>query len=134
MIRGAIRTILPRFNGVCRRAMAMSAEQKTDLEDRVKAEKVVVFMKGVPEEPRCGFSRAVVQILEMHGVDKFTAYDVLEDQELRENVKEFSDWPTIPQVYMGGEFVGGCDIMLQLHQTGELIDVLKDVGIKSLIK
>lgn len=55
-------------------------------------------MKGVPEEPRCGFSRAVVQILDMHGVDKFTAHDILADQDLRDNIKEFSDWPTIPQV------------------------------------
>ena len=59
-----------------------------------------VFMKGVPEEPRCGFSRAVVQILEMHGVDKFSSHNVLEDEVLRENVKEFSDWPTIPQVLL----------------------------------
>jgi len=75
----------------------------------------------------------VVQILGMHGVE-YAAHNVLEDQALRENIKEFSDWPTIPQVYINGEFIGGCDIVLQSHQSGELVDILKEAGIKSLLK
>ena len=81
----------------------------------------------------CGFSNAVVQILQMHGVEGYGSYNVLEDEELRQGVKEYSSWPTVPQVYLGGEFIGGCDIVLQLHQNGELIEELKKVGIRSLL-
>lgn len=102
-------------------------------DEAVNKEKVVVFMKGVPAQPMCGFSNAVVQILGMHGVEGYGSYNVLEDEELRQGVKEYSSWPTVPQVYIGGEFVGGCDIMIQMHQNGELIDELKKVGIKSLL-
>ena len=99
----------------------------------VNKDKVVVFMKGVPTQPMCGFSNAVVQILGMHGVEGYGSYNVLEDEELRQGVKEYSSWPTVPQVFIGGEFVGGCDIVIQMHQNGELIDELKKVGIKSLL-
>jgi len=88
-------------------------------------------MKGTPEQPLCGFSNAVCQILRMHGVPPFDSYNILEDEELRQGIKEFSNWPTIPQVYIGGEFVGGCDIMIDMHKNGELIEELKKVGIKS---
>lgn len=103
------------------------------LDEVVGKDKVVVFMKGVPAQPMCGFSNAVVQILGMHGVEGYGSYNVLEDEELRQEVKEYSNWPTVPQVYIGGEFIGGCDIVLQMHQNGELIDELKKVGIKSLL-
>ena len=99
----------------------------------VKKDKVVVFMKGIPKQPMCGFSNAVVQILKMHGVENYGSYNVLEDEELRQRVKEYSNWPTVPQVYVAGEFLGGCDIMLQLHQNGELIEELQKVGIRSLL-
>jgi monothiol glutaredoxin len=95
--------------------------------------KVVVFMKGTPEAPKCGFSNAVVQILKMHGVDKYDAYNVLEDDNLRQGVKDYTNWPTIPQVFIDGELVGGCDIMIELHQKGELINELKKAGIKSAL-
>ncbi|XP_050451663.1 glutaredoxin-related protein 5, mitochondrial isoform X2 [Cataglyphis hispanica] len=94
--------------------------------------KVVVFMKGIPEEPRCGFSNAVVQILRMHGVT-YEAHDVLKDEELRQGIKDFSNWPTIPQVYINGDFVGGCDILLEMHKNGELIEELKKAGITSTL-
>ncbi|XP_015437379.1 PREDICTED: glutaredoxin-related protein 5, mitochondrial isoform X2 [Dufourea novaeangliae] len=97
-----------------------------------KQNKVVVFMKGVPEEPRCGFSNAVVQILRMHNV-KYDAHDVLKDEELRQSIKDFSNWPTIPQVFINGEFVGGCDILLEMHHNGELVEELKKVGITSAL-
>nr|CAH7758800.1 unnamed protein product [Callosobruchus chinensis] len=89
-------------------------------------------MKGVPEQPQCGFSNAVVQILRMHGV-KYDAHNVLQDEDLRQGIKDFSNWPTIPQVFINGEFIGGCDIMLQMHQSGDLIEELEKAGIKSTL-
>ena len=89
-------------------------------------------MKGNPETPRCGFSNAVVQILRMHGVT-YDAHVVLRNEDLRQSIKTFSEWPTIPQVFINGEFVGGCDILLQMHQSGDLIEELKKVGIESVL-
>ncbi|XP_011647305.1 glutaredoxin-related protein 5, mitochondrial [Pogonomyrmex barbatus] len=103
-----------------------------EISNLVKKNKVVVFMKGVPEEPRCGFSNAVVQILRMHGVT-YDAHDVLKDEDLRQGIKDFSNWPTIPQVFINGDFVGGCDILLEMHKNGELIEELKKVGITSVL-
>ncbi|OCF44193.1 Grx4 family monothiol glutaredoxin [Kwoniella heveanensis CBS 569] len=92
---------------------------------------LVVFMKGSPEAPQCGFSRAVCQILDVQGVprEKIVSYNCLEDQELRSAIKEYSEWPTIPQVYIKGEFVGGCDIILGMHQSGELENLLIKEGL-----
>uniref|UniRef100_A0A8C5R6L2 Glutaredoxin-related protein 5, mitochondrial n=1 Tax=Leptobrachium leishanense TaxID=445787 RepID=A0A8C5R6L2_9ANUR len=103
------------------------------VDELVKKNKVVVFIKGTPAQPMCGFSNAVVQILSMHGVNGYAAYNVLEDQDLRQGVKKFSNWPTIPQVYINGEFVGGCDILLQMHQNGDLVEELKKLGIRSAL-
>ncbi len=89
---------------------------------------VVVFMKGVPDQPRCGFSSVVVQILDHLGVD-FVGVDVLQSEELRNGVKTFSDWPTIPQVYVKGEFVGGSDIVREMFQSGELKPFLQEQGV-----
>lgn len=117
----------------CRRNLASTASSNA-VHERIQAlvndDKVFVFMKGTPDEPMCGFSRAVMQVMKMHGV-KFGAQDVLADADIRQGVKEFSSWPTIPQVYIDGEFVGGCDIIVQLHQSGELIDTLRKAGIES---
>ncbi|KAL8797393.1 MAG: hypothetical protein Q9195_000548 [Heterodermia aff. obscurata] len=81
--------------------------------------------------PQCGFSRASIQILSLQGVDptKFSAFNVLEDDSLRQGIKEFSDWPTIPQLYLDKEFVGGCDILMSMHQNGELAKLLEDKGV-----
>ncbi|GAA5979213.1 hypothetical protein JCM5350_007101 [Sporobolomyces pararoseus] len=104
----------------------LSDEARKKIDDVVKKNDLVLFMKGTPDLPQCGFSRAVCQILEVQGVspEKIVAFNCLEDQELREGIKEYSSWPTIPQVYLQGEFVGGCDIMLQMHQSGELEKML----------
>lgn len=102
------------------------------IEKLVNNNTVVVFMKGNPEAPRCGFSNAVVQILRMHGV-VYDSHDVLEKDDVRQGVKDFTNWPTIPQVFIKGEFVGGCDILLQMHQNGELVEELKKVGIRSAL-
>jgi len=91
---------------------------------------VVVFMKGTPVFPQCGFSAAVVQVLSHMGV-KFKGIDVLQDPGLRQGVKDFSNWPTIPQLYVKGEFVGGCDIVREMFQTGELQEYLKEKGIEA---
>ena len=85
---------------------------------------VVLFMKGTPDAPQCGFSMQVSTILKNLGVD-FTGINVLENQYLREGIKEFSDWPTIPQLYVKGEFIGGCDIVKEMYQDGELQTVLE---------
>jgi monothiol glutaredoxin len=89
---------------------------------------VVLFMKGVPEQPRCGFSGLVVQILDHLGVD-FVGVDVLQDDSLRNGIKTFSDWPTIPQLYVKGEFVGGSDIVREMFQNGELKPFLSEQGV-----
>ncbi|XP_071380194.1 glutaredoxin-related protein 5, mitochondrial [Centroberyx affinis] len=115
------------------RHLCAAAGVLKDLGEMVKKDKVVVFMKGTPAQPMCGFSNAVVQILRMHGVDEYAAYNVLDDQDLRQGVKDFSNWPTIPQVYFNGEFVGGCDILLQMHQNGDLVEELKKLGIHSAL-
>jgi monothiol glutaredoxin len=88
---------------------------------------VTVFMKGVPDQPQCGFSAIVVQIMDHLGVD-FVGVDVLQSDELRQGIKAFSDWPTIPQLYVNGEFVGGCDIIRQMFEAGELKTFLVEQG------
>ena len=88
---------------------------------------VVLFMKGVPEQPQCGFSAQVVQILDHLGAD-FVGVNVLQSDALREGIKTYSDWPTIPQLYVKGEFVGGCDIIREMFQSGELAPILQDAG------
>lgn len=89
---------------------------------------VVLFMKGVPAAPQCGFSQAVVQVLNKLGVP-YGAVNVLEDAEIREGIKAYSSWPTIPQLYVKGEFVGGCDITREMYQSGELQKLLEASGI-----
>ncbi|HEX9701973.1 MAG TPA: Grx4 family monothiol glutaredoxin [Rhodospirillales bacterium] len=103
------------------------------VQDRIKKEvddnPVVLFMKGTPMAPQCGFSAAVAQALTMMRV-KFKGVDVLADQGLRDGIKEFSAWPTIPQLYVKGEFVGGCDIVREMYETGELQKLLKEKGVE----
>jgi monothiol glutaredoxin len=96
----------------------------------IESHPVVLYMKGTPVFPQCGFSAQVVQVLSLSGV-KFKAFNVLEDDELREGIKQFSDWPTIPQLYVKGEFVGGCDIVREMYQSGELADLLEQKGVET---
>ena len=95
----------------------------------VQENDIVVFMKGTKQQPQCGFSKAVANIMTIHNVD-YKDINVLENSETRENIKIMSDWPTIPQVYIKGEFMGGCDIMINMHQSGELEAALLEKGIK----
>ncbi|XP_045451765.1 uncharacterized monothiol glutaredoxin ycf64-like [Melitaea cinxia] len=128
------RSFYPIYNNTFKlsRRLLADATINEKIEKIVKENKVVVFMKGVPDAPRCGFSNAVVQIMRMHAVP-YESHDVLADEKLRQGIKDYSNWPTIPQVFINGEFVGGCDIMLQMHQSGELVEELKKVGIKSAL-
>ena len=98
------------------------------IEADLKANPVVLFMKGTPVFPQCGFSARVVQILSHLGVP-FKGVNVLEDAEIREGIKAYTNWPTIPQLYVGGEFVGGCDIIMEMFQAGELQGLLKEKGV-----
>jgi monothiol glutaredoxin len=97
----------------------MTPELKERIDNLVKQHKILVFMKGNKLMPQCGFSNNVVQILNTLGVP-FDTIDILEDSELRQGIKEYSNWPTIPQVYIDGEFVGGSDVLIELYQKGEL--------------
>ncbi|KAK4575270.1 monothiol glutaredoxin grx5 [Recurvomyces mirabilis] len=109
----------------------LSTETRKAIDSAVATAPVVLFMKGTPETPQCGFSRASIQILGLQGVNpqKFTAFNVLEDEELRGGIKEYSDWPTIPQLYVNKEFVGGTDIMMSMHQDGTLAKLLEEKGV-----
>ena len=100
---------------------------KDEIEQLVKTNTVVLFMKGTPQFPQCGFSQRAVAILRSSGVDDFAYRDVLEDDELRQNIKEFSNWPTIPQLYIRGEFIGGSDIMMEMYQADELKTLLFEI-------
>ena len=103
-----------------------------DILDRIQSEinsqDVVLFMKGTPVMPQCGFSAAVVGVLSHIGV-QFRGVNVLEDEQIREGIKVYSDWPTIPQLYVKGEFMGGCDIVREMYETGELLEMLNTHGI-----
>tara|TARA_R110002110_G_scaffold91964_15_gene239300 strand:- start:502 stop:837 length:336 start_codon:yes stop_codon:yes gene_type:complete len=100
-----------------------------DIQKAVDENEVLLFMKGNPMFPQCGFSATVVQILSHLGV-KFKGINVLEDMEVREGIKQFSNWPTIPQLYVKGEFVGGCDIIREMFDSGELEQLLADKGVQ----
>jgi monothiol glutaredoxin len=101
---------------------------KAWIESEVKANDVVLFMKGTPTFPQCGFSSQVVQILDYLGLD-YKGINVLENAEIRQGIKDYSSWPTIPQLYVKGEFVGGCDIVREMFQAGELAPLLTEKGI-----
>ncbi|EWY41999.1 glutaredoxin [Skermanella stibiiresistens SB22] len=108
---------------------AVSERIKNDVESN----DVVLFMKGTPVFPQCGFSSAVVQVLTHLGV-KFKGIDVLVDPSLRDGIKTYSNWPTIPQLYVKGEFIGGCDIVREMYETGELAEMLSTKGVDVQVK
>jgi monothiol glutaredoxin len=108
-------------------AMANPVQER--IEREINEHDVVLFMKGTPVFPQCGFSSVVVQVLSHLGV-RFKGVDVLSDPALRQGIKAFSDWPTVPQLYVKGEFVGGCDIVREMYETGELVELLTTRGVK----
>ena len=108
--------------------MSGETDVQTFIDSTVKGHDVVLFMKGTPEQPRCGFSSLVVQVLDHLGVE-YIGVDVLQDNDLRDGIKVYSDWPTIPQLYLKGEFIGGADIVREMFQSGELKTALSEKGV-----
>jgi len=106
----------------------MSDDVQARIASAVEAADVLLFMKGTPLFPQCGFSSRAIAILDRLGVE-YATIDVLQDQGIRNGIKEYSDWPTIPQLYVKGEFVGGSDIMMEMYETGELTELLDDKGV-----
>ena len=107
-------------------------DSQTRIADLVAKNDVLLFMKGTPLFPQCGFSSKAVAILEHLGVE-FGSVDVLQDMGVRQGIKEFSDWPTIPQLYVKGEFVGGSDIMMEMYEAGELGELMRDKGVAATV-
>ena len=100
----------------------------SDIQDTIKQQvtqnRVVLYMKGTPQLPQCGFSATAAEILKRCGVTSYASFNVLQDGDLRQGIKDYSNWPTVPQLYVDGEFVGGCDIMREMYQSGELQQLL----------
>jgi len=101
----------------------MSIEEK--IKEQIKKNKILIYMKGSPYEPKCGFSAKTVQALIDCGAE-FSYVDILENQEIRQNLPNISDWPTFPQVFVNGELIGGCDIVTEMHEAGDLEGIIKD--------
>ena len=106
----------------------MTDESQARIQELVSSNDVLLFMKGTPLFPQCGFSSRAISILEHLGVP-FESVDVLQDPEIRQGIKAYSDWPTIPQLYVKGEFVGGSDIMMEMYESGELGELMADKGV-----
>ena len=104
------------------------SEVQDFIRETVTANPVVLFMKGTAQFPQCGFSGRAIQVLKASGVTKLVTVNVLDDELVRQGIKEFSNWPTIPQLYVGGEFIGGSDIIAEMYENGELLTTLKEAG------
>ena len=105
----------------------MNVQKK--ISQQVTDNAIVLYMKGIPQSPQCGFSAATVQLLNACGVQDFTAVDVLADPEIRDGIKTYSNWPTVPQLYVKGKFVGGADIVREMHEEGELQKLIASVAV-----
>ena len=111
----------------------MDATVRDRIQGEIDSNDVVLFMKGTPTFPQCGFSAVVVQVLNHLGLD-YKGINVLEDPSVRDGIKDFSNWPTIPQLYVKGEFIGGCDIVREMYETGELTEMLSTRGFKVAVE
>lgn len=101
----------------------MNPETKKIIEQKINSATVFLFMKGTPEDPQCGFSAQVVSVLNDLGIE-YASFDVLSDENIRQGIKEYANWPTIPQLYINGKFIGGCDIVRELAASGELMELI----------
>ena len=110
----------------------LNIDVSEQIKNEIKSNNVVLFMKGSPAFPMCGFSAAIVQILSELGI-KFNTVNVLDSNEMREGIKKFSNWPTIPQLYVKEEFIGGCDIIKEMYENGELLDLFKQKDIETTL-
>jgi monothiol glutaredoxin len=104
--------------------MSQSSDAQQRIDELVKNNRVVLFMKGTAQFPQCGFSGRAIQVLKAAGAGTLTTFNVLEDEDVRQGIKDYAQWPTIPQLYIDGEFVGGSDIMMEMYQSGELQQLL----------
>lgn len=102
----------------------MDAQLQKRIEDQLKSNKVILFMKGTPQMPQCGFSAKALDMLRTYQVP-FVTFNILNDEDIRQGLKEYSDWPTYPQLYVNAQLVGGCDIIAELHENGELKEILQ---------
>lgn len=102
----------------------LTEQLRQSIEQEIKNNKIVIFMKGTANQPQCGFSMRAVQILQSYG-QPIKDFNVLANEEIRQGIKEFTNWPTIPQIFINGEFIGGCDIVTEMHENGELAGMLK---------
>ena len=109
----------------------LSMDTQEKIRQQVTGNTVVLYMKGTPQMPQCGFSNLAVQVLNACGVQEFHSVDVLADAEIRQGIKEYSNWPTVPQLYVNGEFVGGSDIMREMYQSGEMQKLLQGIAQKA---
>lgn len=109
----------------------MAEDVVSRIKTHIATDKAVLFMKGTPDFPQCGFSAQAVAALRANGVNSFHSVNIFEDPELREALKKFSNWPTYPQLYVNGELVGGCDIVLDMHRSGELKKLLQEASAAS---
>jgi len=116
--------ISTRFTSSAAEDKSIDPQFKQKIDDFIKSNKVAIFIKGEPDAPRCGFSNAVLKVLNLHGCE-FKSKNILDDEQLRQAMKVYSNWPTFPQIYFNGEFIGGCDILVGMHNSGELIEELK---------
>eukprot|EP01064_Diplonema_japonicum_P033674 TRINITY_DN6712_c0_g1_i1.p1 TRINITY_DN6712_c0_g1~~TRINITY_DN6712_c0_g1_i1.p1 ORF type:complete len:176 (+),score=42.03 TRINITY_DN6712_c0_g1_i1:50-577(+) len=128
-VMGSMKPVQTRWNFGGPGAEAEQKEIMDEMRNDIKAMKVCLFMKGEPEAPRCGFSGKVVDLMAQYAVP-YTSYNVLAHPAVREGIKEISGWPTIPQLFVDGEFVGGCDLMIEMHESGDLADLFKNAGIR----
>ena len=106
----------------------MANDVLAQIDEQVKQYKIILYMKGTPDFPMCGFSAATIQVLDSYKVE-YASVNVLDNPEIRDGIKRYSNWPTIPQLYINGEFVGGCDIVREMFQAGELQSLLKEKGV-----
>lgn len=105
----------------------MSRDVQKEIHEQISQNPVVLYMKGTPQFPQCGFSATAAEILKRCGVKEYTSVNILMDDEIRQGIKDYANWPTVPQLYIQGEFVGGCDIMREMYQDGELQKLLEGI-------
>ncbi|KII62701.1 Glutaredoxin-related protein 5, mitochondrial [Thelohanellus kitauei] len=126
--------VVPFFIRRCIKTESLVNSEHPTISEFLKSNRIVVFMKGRHDRPSCGFSKAALQILQLHGLDQVVCVDVLQDPKLMSTLKSYSEWQTFPQIYFDSKLIGGYDIIAELHKGGELVEILDEMGIQSTMK